>query len=230
MKMAMILQSRQQPRRWRRSADVLVPVVMLAAGVGCLCGCGGAGQAERVGLAAALGPMSARDGAALELGAVRAEWPKQSIDGNGQAEAAEGAGQGDGVVELVLSYVSSGRDFQAPAGPDGYVLRVLAFDKEFRPVQVAGDVSIGLFEQGGVRPVRVWYAGVRRLGEYWLPTRLLDGYVFRLGWGESAPVVGNYVLFVRLRYRDGDSTKTICQEISFQDAAGRKPTNDKESD
>ena len=189
-------------------------VVLLAGGMGSLCGCEGAGQAKRVELAGVIDPMSSRDGAGVGLGAVRAGWSEQ--------EAAWGAVQGDGLAELVLIYVSSGRDFEAPAGPDGYVLRMLAFDQESRSVKVAGDVSIGLFEQGRVRPMRVWYVGVGRLGGYWLPTRLLDGYVFRLGWGESVPVVGNYVLFVRLRYRDGDSTKTVCREISFQDVASRE--------
>ena len=129
------------------------------------------------------------------------------------------------VADMLLFYVSSGRDFREPAGLDGYVIRVVPLDKKFRPVRVDGTVEIVLARESGppgtAKVLRRWRIGPEGLEEYWLQTSLLDGYAFRLDWGENDPGVGMYRLVVKLNYRGKKVTEIICRELVFDDLQAR---------
>lgn len=131
------------------------------------------------------------------------------------------------IEELIAIYVETGRDFHEPIGPDGYMLRVIPLDRELVPVHRPAQVTIGLFATGPTGepiqgpPLRVWQVGERSLQDYWVPTRLLDGYLFRLDWGPTALERGRYVLCVRLDDRGTDGFSSVCAAIGFDDFARR---------
>ena len=132
------------------------------------------------------------------------------------------------VADLVLAYVNTGRDFHEPVGLDGYVLRVIPLDGQFRTVPVPGEVVIRLYpvirRQGGIldsRPLRVWRISAEELEHYWFPTRLLDGYLFRLDWGPAALPMGSYQFWVTLNYIDDGEDVQLCQELAFEDVLRR---------
>lgn len=125
----------------------------------------------------------------------------------------------DLVAELILSYVNAGRDFREPAGPDGFVIKVIPLDNEYHPRKITGDVFVSLYdnqpepENSSEKPLIQWHIPQARLDEYWTPMRLLDCYLFRLDWGEGNSFTGDYRLRVQLVYRQKDKLKCICKEI-----------------
>jgi hypothetical protein len=156
-------------------------------------------------------------------------------------------GDRDGVSELVLTCVSTGRDFYEPKGPDGFVLKVTPLDKHYRTVQTAANITIILYGGQGAqvkrgrntsgpsaeryhpkhrkvllsRPLRLWYVPANELADYWMPSRLLNGFLFRLEWAREVPP-GDYILSVIYERQERSGTQTICQEVFFQDQSPRR--------
>ena len=146
---------------------------------------------------------------------------------------------GSGVSELVLTCVSTSRDFHKPKGPDGFVLRVTLLDRRYQTVQTVANITIILYgSQGGQakrdrntsleyrkappsRPLRVWYVPASELADYWMPSRLLNGFLFRLEWVREVPP-GDYILSVIYERQEQAGTQTICQEVFFQDQSPRR--------
>jgi len=167
------------------------------------------------------------------------------------------------VSELVLTCVSTGQDFYEPKGSAGFVLRVTLLDGHYQTVQTAANITIILYGAQGVqaeqdrntsgkyrkvppkyrkapsgRPLRLWYVPANELADYWMPSRLLNGFLFRLEWTREVPP-GDYILSViyeRQNDRLGqkstvqeegrrvgqsptlqsqNGTQTICQEVFF---------------
>jgi len=126
------------------------------------------------------------------------------------------------VTEIVLAYVGSGRDFRHPSGSDGYVLRVIPLDGSHHEVKLAADVFINLYSsvdagnlQGSV-PLRIWQLSAETLADYWINTSLLDGFMFRLDWGQEALPPGDYIFLVLMKYQHKGLMKSVCQKIAFR--------------
>jgi len=161
-------------------------------------------------------------------------------------------GGGNGVSELVLTYISTGRDFYEPKGPDGFVLRVTPLDGRYQTVQTVANITIILYgAKGGqgerdrntsleyrkvppsrntslkyrkvslIRPLRLWRVPENELADYWMPSRLLNGFLFRLEWVREVPL-GDYVLSVIYDRQEQNGTQTICREVFFQDQSPRR--------
>ena len=135
----------------------------------------------------------------------------------------------DGVSELVLTCVSTGRDFYEPKGSAGFVLRVTPLDGHYQTVQAAANITIILYGAQGERdrntslkyrkappgrPLRLWYVPANELADYWMPSRLIDGFLFRLEWVREVPP-GDYILSVIYERQERTGTQTICQEVFF---------------
>ena len=142
----------------------------------------------------------------------------------------------DGVSELVLTCVSAGRDFCEPKGPDGFVLKVTPLDRHYQTVQAAANITIILYGAQGEqdrntslkyrkvppkyrkappgRPLRLWYVPANELADYWMPSRLLNGFLFRLEWVREVPP-GDYILSVIYERQERAGTQAICQEVFF---------------
>ena len=138
----------------------------------------------------------------------------------------------DEVSELVLTCVSAGRDFYEPKGSAGFVLRVTPLDGYYQTVQTAANITIILYDAQGVqaeqdrntsgkyrkvppgRPLRLWYVPANELADYWMPSRLIDGFLFRLKWVREVPP-GDYILSVIYERQERTGTQTICQEVFF---------------
>ena len=136
------------------------------------------------------------------------------------------------VNELVLTCVSTGRDFHKPKGPDGFVLRVTPLDGHYQTVQTAANMTIILYGvRGGQaerdrntslkyrkvppsRPLRLWHVPATELPDYWMPSRLLSGFLFRLEWVREVPP-GDYILSVIYECQEQAGTQTICQDVFF---------------
>ena len=148
-------------------------------------------------------------------------------------------GDKDGVSELVLTCVSTGRDFYEPKGSAGFVLKVTPLDGHYQTVQTAANITIILYgvqssqaEQDGntsleyrkvppkhrkaplSQPLRLWYVPANELADYWMPSRLLNGFLFRLEWVREVPP-GDYILSVIYERQERNRTQTICQEVFF---------------
>ena len=131
---------------------------------------------------------------------------------------------GDAVAEIALSYLSRGRDFREPEGPDGYVLRMVLMDEGYNSVAVEGDLIVALFaelaeeeNQAALRPLRYWQLPGRFFSRYWLKGKLLNSYLLRLDWGPDEMPKGNYILAVRLRYKQGQENRVLGAEMPFGD-------------
>jgi len=130
------------------------------------------------------------------------------------------------VSELVLTCASTSRDFHKPKGPDGFVLRVTPLDGHYQTVQTAADMTIILHGAKGDqaergRPLRVWHVPASELADYWMPSRLLNGFLFRLEWVREIPP-GDYILSVIYERQEKTETQTICREVFFQDQSPRR--------
>ena len=149
-------------------------------------------------------------------------------------------GNRDEVSELVLTCVSTGQDFYEPKGPAGFVLKVTPLDKHYRTVQTAANMTIILYGAQGrqaernrntsgplaerchpniekvppTRPLRLWYVPANELADYWMPSRLLNGFLFRLEWVREVPP-GDYILSVIYDRQEQVGIQTICQEVFF---------------
>jgi len=129
----------------------------------------------------------------------------------------------DPVAELLLIYVSSGRDFRPPTGPDGYLLRVIPLNKEYHPISVEAEVTIALYRERDFLknrswpdPLRIWQMPRQQIKNHWVISPDLDGYLFRLDWGLQDPGPGNYRFLVRFVYESKNKTITICRAMTFQ--------------
>ena len=132
--------------------------------------------------------------------------------------------QNDPVAELLLIYVSSGRDFRTPPGPDGYLFRIVPLNKDYHPIPVEAEVTIALCRERdfvknrpGFDPIRIWQISRQQIENHWVISQDLDGYLFRLDWGLQSPAPGNYRFLVRFDYLSNEKTITICRAMTFQD-------------
>jgi len=127
--------------------------------------------------------------------------------------------------ELALLYVNSGRDFHEPKGLDGFVLQVTPLNQKYETVRDKAEVTIALYPGGPTgateKPMRVWHIPGGELDQYWNHTKLLDGFVFRLEWGERPLPRGDYKFVVCFDYQQAKAKQVLCRKIDFQDYNGR---------
>jgi len=124
-------------------------------------------------------------------------------------------------VDMVLLYVGTGREFDEQPGPDGFVIRVVLLDGAYRAIRTPrARLTVGLYTPGGSQPVRLWQVEPQNLSRYWLPTRLLDGYLLRLSWADEPVAPGHYLFRV---VWEGLSGGRLCREVFFQDRQERTP-------
>jgi len=134
----------------------------------------------------------------------------------------------DPVTELLLIYVSSGRDFRAPEGPDGYLFRIVPLEKSYHPKPAKAKVTIALYRDQELdnnqplsEPLRIWQIPRQQIENHWVISQDLDGYLFRLDWGLQGPGPGNYRFLVRFDYFHNEKNITICRAMPFQDMQGQ---------
>lgn len=141
---------------------------------------------------------------------------------------------GDVIHEMLLTYISRGRDFTPPGGADGYVLRVILLDDEFNSLPIKGSLFVGLFsaQQGrndsGLRSALLrWRIAPGTLERYWYEGNVLSSYLLRLDWADETPLKGNYILAVRFEYMQGQEKRILCHEIPFGDNEALLPEKKK---
>lgn len=186
-----------------------------------LCAVGGCVDADGVarGLGEPIEALCVDDGAELTS---LAQWLRDCNEGDGKT----------GVRELVLRYLTSGRDFAGAQGPDGYVICVTPLDIKWRVRQIGNKMTVGLFNSEKEDEITesnalfLWQLKSDRLRRYWTTTSLLDGYVLRLSWGDYDPGTGSYLLVVMLEVGSGGKAASICQKIEFEDVLLREQEED----
>lgn len=137
------------------------------------------------------------------------------------------------ISDLVLMYDSSGREFRQPAGPDGFVLRVIPLGHASVPLDQPADFTIAAFPgepdriDTATRPVRTWRLPAPAAQRHWTHFQPLAGYIFRLDWGPVPLPTGRYLLLVRLEEHRRGRTRALCSQIAFEDntsRSGAQPT------
>lgn len=141
------------------------------------------------------------------------------------------------IADVVVAYLSTGRNFHtrdnadpdqqasaATSAPDGYVIRVVPLNCKLMATFVPAQLNIALYADGvsatdgaRQRPLLAWEVQPSISANYWAKTRLLDGYVLRLDADRNGPGPGRYRLIVRLTYADGETVRTLCRAVTFED-------------
>jgi len=65
-------------------------------------------------------------------------------------------------------------------------------------------------------PLRTWQLSAETLADYWINTSLLDGFMFRLDWGQEALPPGDYIFLVLMEYQHKGLMESVCQQIEFR--------------
>ncbi len=121
-------------------------------------------------------------------------------------------------ADMVVFYVGSGRNFNEEAGPDGYVLRVAFLNEAYQAVKIErGILKVCLLTSPREEPWMWWEADADKLAAMWIPSRLLDGYMLRLGWGTMTPPRGDYIFRVYYYPNGSDAPAAYCRSVFCQD-------------
>jgi len=135
--------------------------------------------------------------------------------------------QTDAVTEVLFNYNDGPRDFRPPEGPDGYILQIIPLNGEFKSTPLNGQMTFVLFagsalnEDGAIgTPVNIWRVEKQNLEQYWMPTHLLQGYLFQLDWGAVTPKRANYEFVVHIAYEHDNQVVNICRTLSFYEKWG----------
>ena len=150
------------------------------------------------------------------------------------AESPQASVQPCSIQDIVLSYLNTGRHFDAPdpnadpiedAAPQGYVLRVIPLDATYRAICLTGTaMRISLYAADAdtsARPLMNWIIAPEDLNAYWTRTQLLDGYLVRLSWGTHDPSCGDYILSVTLDCSTPDRSRLKHKTLYFSDILRR---------
>jgi len=137
------------------------------------------------------------------------------------------------ITELLLVYNNTGRDFQAPDGMDGYLLRVIPINRKYQLTRIEGSLSVFLYDDlsqaennKDLLPIRFWQIPSVDLDHYWLETSLLDGYTLPLAWDSPPPAgTGRYIFLVQFRYEIQQEHYLICNTLTFQDLLITRTSN-----
>jgi len=104
-----------------------------------------------------------------------------------------------------------GRDWRAPAGPDGYLLRVILLDRDEKPCRKDGRIQAFLIRNHGSRdaePICAWDISPTMLSDYY-DESAWPGYVLPLDWGKGPKKTdGCYLLVIRWISPDGKARLT----------------------
>ncbi|MBN1765077.1 MAG: hypothetical protein JW860_07460, partial [Sedimentisphaerales bacterium] len=99
------------------------------------------------------------------------------------------------ISELLLSYVKDASELNDIEKPRRFILRVIPLNNNFETIQIRGQVTIAVFTaptdsnyNATPEPLMLWDIGPEKLAQYWLPTGLLDGYLFQLLADETCPI------------------------------------------
>lgn len=149
------------------------------------------------------------------------------------SEAALNQGPDSTVTELLLVYSNTGRDFQAPDGTDGYLLRVIPINRRYQLARIDGNLSVFLYEERSLvednealLPIRIWQIPSVDLDHYWLKTSMLAGYTLPLAWDSPPPAgTGRYIFLVQFRYEIQQEHYLICNTLTFQDLLITRTSN-----
>jgi len=121
-------------------------------------------------------------------------------------------------VDMVVFYVGSGREFDDVVGPDGYVLRVVFLDSNYKSVAIRrGMLRIFLLAQPEEQFQASWNISAADMPAMWIPSRLLDGYMLRLSWGATPPARGDFVFYVYYYPEGPDAPPAYCRRVFCQD-------------
>ena len=120
--------------------------------------------------------------------------------------------------ELVLFYVGSSRDFRPPMGEDGFLIRIIPINAQSHSVPLTTPLKLILFAPSDAQtaPILEWDIPAKSLPTYWVNTRLLDGYLFRLDWDDNPVSPGRYIFAVMASPKSGSNQSRLCQTLMFE--------------
>lgn len=127
------------------------------------------------------------------------------------------------ILDFTVLYLLSSREFDSSEGPDGYLIQIIPIGPNEKPKPFPTDVTIFLQalpcrnDSGSCPYLRVWRISSEKLGETWRRTRLLDGYVLPLHWGESGLPEGDYRFQIVLESTLGKQTYYSYRELTISD-------------
>ncbi|MCP4711697.1 MAG: hypothetical protein GY869_24015 [Planctomycetes bacterium] len=126
------------------------------------------------------------------------------------------------IAEILFNYNNEARDFRDSQGPDVYLLQIIPLDNNFKSTPMTGHLTFILFAESALKPdgsigqpVNIWRIAPQDLGQHWMPTHLLESYLFQLDWGAVIPQPGNYEFVVHITYEHNNQTVNICRALSF---------------
>jgi len=153
-----------------------------------------------------------------------ADWTPDDAQEFSQAcfSAPEPLDQASPIAEILFNYNDGPRDFRPPQGPDGYILQIIPLDSDFKSTRLTGRLTFILFAGSALRPngsigqpVNIWRVAQQDLAQHWMPTHLLESYLFQLDWGDVIPEPGNYEFVVHIVYEHDGQAVNICRALSF---------------
>ena len=134
------------------------------------------------------------------------------------------------VKDFLFIASPKGRDWRAPAGPDGYLLRVILLDRDEKPIRKDGSIQAFLVRNHGEKNAYVmcaWDISQATAATYY-DESAWPGYVLPLDWGKGPEKPeGCYLLVIRWTGPDGKSRltrNTIFEEaVAIETNTFRKP-------
>ena len=63
--------------------------------------------------------------------------------------------------------------------------------------------------------MNIWRIDQPDLAQYWMPTHLLESYLFQLDWGDVIWEPGNYEFVVHIVYEHDGQEVNVCRALSF---------------
>jgi len=115
------------------------------------------------------------------------------------------------VKDFLFIASPKGRDWRAPAGPDGYLLRVILLGRDEKPVRKDGKIQAFLVRNHGeknAQAVCAWEISPEMAADYY-DESTWPGYVLPLDWGKGPEKPeGCYLLVIRWTSADGKARLT----------------------
>lgn len=134
------------------------------------------------------------------------------------------------VKDFLFIASPKGRDWRAPVGPDGYLLRIILLDRDEKPIRKDGRIQAFLVRNHGdknAEAVCAWDIPQEAMDDYYDDSDW-PGYVLPLDWGKGQETPeGCYLLVIRWTGPDGKARltrNTIFEEaVAVETNTYRKP-------
>ncbi len=126
-------------------------------------------------------------------------------------------------LDFVVLYLPSNRDFDAGEGLEGYVLQITPLGTNQKPRPFPGELTIYLqaipcTNASGQCPyLLAWRISPEQIRQAWRKTRLLDGYILPLHWGERAQPEGNYRFQIVMESGTEPQRQYAYRELTISD-------------